>query len=68
MAKKIIQIIICIVLAVIVAIFVVGISMQAIAKFELSMLHKLIFPIILVAIPAYILIYSYLFKKRRKRR
>ena len=64
---KVIKVIVCIVLAVIVSVLVVGIAMQAVVKFELAMLDKLILPIIIVAIPAYFLIYVGLFKKKHKK-
>ena len=68
MAKKIIRIITTIILAIIVAALTVGIAMQAVAKFDFAMLPKLILPIIIVAIPAYALIYNYFYGKKRNKK
>ena len=60
------KILICAVLAILISAVVVGITLQAVATFEVEMLPNLIFPILIVAIPAYIFVYYSLFKKKRK--
>jgi membrane protein DedA with SNARE-associated domain len=64
--SKIWNLIFCGILSIVVSTIIVVVSIQAVAKFEMAMLPKLILPIIIVVIPAYILIYSGLFKKKRK--
>jgi ABC-type spermidine/putrescine transport system permease subunit II len=57
---KILRIIVCIALAILAAIWAVSFTIRTFATFEMEMLPKLIIPIIIVAIPAYIIIYNLL--------
>jgi len=65
-AIKIMKIIISVILAILSSIWVVSFTMRAIATFEFAMLPKLVFPIIIVAIPAYLLIYNTFFSEKQK--
>ena len=64
---KILKKIVSIVFAIIISILVVGFTMRAVATFEFEMIPKLIVPIIIVAIPVYILIYRDLFNEKKRR-
>lgn len=64
--NKIFKIIISIVLAIISSIFVTGLIMKLVATFEIEMIPRLSFMILLIAVPLYILIYASLFKNKKK--
>jgi ABC-type spermidine/putrescine transport system permease subunit II len=63
---KVIKIIVSVIFALIAAIWLVSFTLRAVATFEWAMLPKLILPIIIVAIVAYLLIYNTFFSEKQK--
>ena len=69
-AKKIIistlKIIVSAACAIFVSIWVVSLTMRALEVFEMEMLPKLIVPIVIVAIPLFMLFYHSFFRRKKR--
>jgi len=66
MKNKKLQLIISAIISIVIAGFVVAITVHLLAKFELRMLLNLIIPIVIVFFPTWSFVYYGMFKKKRK--
>ena len=66
MRNKKLQLIISAIISIVVATFIVAITIHLFARFEIQMLPRLIIPIIIVFLPTWSFVHYGLFRKKRK--